>query len=303
MMSFLRAFFQSWQSLTRQTWIWLATLAVCVLAYASVHALFSVHVLAEQALAVARSRVDVSVTFKPSTPVSVVEQARTYFGQLPQTASVSVVTADQSLERFRARFRGSKDVERALTEVGRNPFGARLVLQAKTLEGYGALISALNTPAYAEWIQYQSIADHGAAIQELERMRRAVELIGSLLLAVFVCVGMLLVFNAVRMAIFTQRDEILIMRLVGASKWRIRLPFMLAVFWVSVLAWASVIALGTGLYAWLLPQTGGWMREGLEVIRARYILVGMKLLLVQLGIAGGLSMFVAYIATGKYIKR
>ncbi len=302
-MSLLRAFTQSWQSLFRQAWLWLATLLVCVLAYASVHALFGVHVLADQLLTAARSRVDVSVTFKPATPVSVVEQARTYLLERPQTASVSVMTADQSLERFRARFRGSKEVEQALGEVGRNPFGARLTVQAKTLNDYPALIEALQAPVYAEWIQHQSIADHGTAIQELERVRRAVELIGSFLLAFFMCTGLLLVFNAVRMAIFTQREEILIMRLVGASKWRIRLPFMLAVLWISVISWAFVIGSGVALYVWLMPQTSGWIREGLELIRATYEQKGLVFLLTQLGVAGGLSVLVAWIATGKYIKR
>ncbi len=303
MRSFFRAFLQSWQQLIRNIWLWLATLVVFILAFLSVNTLMATNVLADQVLREARSRVDVSVSFKPGTPVAIIEQGRSYLLSLPETSSVTVVSADEALEQFRTRFQGSDDVTRALDEVGKNPLGARLRIQATSLQGYDVVASALQTPAYQPWLQGDSLTDHAEAIHELERFRRAVQIIGSLLLALFIAVALLLVFNAVRMAIFTQKDEILIMRLVGAPKWRIRLPYMLSVVWLVVLAGALVAAGAALSYTWLLPQTGDWTREGLLSISAFYRASGASLMMVQMGVGSVLAGLVASIATGKYVKR
>lgn len=303
MISLLRAFFQSWQNLARQAWLWLATIAVFFLAFTSVNALVGAHALAQQVLGEARSRVDVAISFKSSTPPSVVEQARTYLVALPNVAEVSVVTADQALEAFRARFRQDESVMKALTEVGRNPLGATVIVRATSLDEYEKITAALDVPAYKEWIQENSVAEHAGAIHELERLQGAVQLVGSLLLVLFACIALLLVFNAVRLAIFAQRDEILIMRLVGAPKWRIRLPYVLTVFWVTLFAWIAVIGIGSGIYAWLLPQTMGWMRSGLLTMATMFQQSWVVLLGAELGVAGLLAMLIAWIAAGKYVKR
>lgn len=304
MTALFRAFTQSWRQLIRNGWLWIATLVVFLLALLSVNALLATHALVDQVLREARDRVDISVTFKPGTPPAIVEQARSYWLSLPQTASVEVLSADQALEEFRARFQHSEDVQRALEEVGTNPLGARMTLQAKTLQDYDALITALQAPVYQEWVQQDaSIPDHTEAIRELEQFRRAVQIVGSLLLAIFVGVALLLVFNAVRMAIFTQKDEILIMRLVGAPKWRIRLPYVLSVVWLVSLAGVLLGLGGVGLHKWLLPQTQGWAREGLVAIGGMYQSSGLLLMAVQVVVGAVLCGGVAYIATGKYVKR
>ncbi len=303
MMSFFRALFQSWQQLTRQAWLWLATLVVVCLAFFAVNVLTVTNVLADRLLDIARERVDIAVSFKAGTPVAIVEQARTYLGELPETATVQVISADQALEVFRARYKQEESVMKALEEVGRNPFGATVIVRAKELNGYPVLSQALAVPVYEPWIQGQSMQDHREAIQELESLRRAVRLIGSLLLALFSSVALLLLVNVVRMAMFTQRDEILIMRLVGASKWRIRLPYAFSVLWVMIAAWGLMIGAGIALHTWLTPQALGWMQEGLQAIAAFFVVNGVALLSAQFVVAALVAMSIAWFAAGKYIKK
>lgn len=303
MMSLFRALFQSWQQLARQAWLWLATLVVFCLAFFAVNTLIVTNVLADRLIDAARQRVDIAVSFRPGAPPAIVEQARTYLLGLPDTARVDVVTADQALEAFRARYRHEESVVNALDEVGRNPLGASFTVQATTLEGYTRIAEALRVPVYEPWIQAEPIADHQEAIQSLESLRRAVRLVGSLLLALFVCIALLLLVNVVRMVMFTQRDEIAIMRLVGASKWRIRLPYALSVVWVTILAWASTVAGAMVVYRWVLPQSFGWMREGLGAIASFFHTSGPLLLTLQLGIAAFVSSLIAWIAAGKYMKK
>ncbi len=303
MMSLLRAFFQSWQQLARQAWLWLATLVVFCLAFFAVNTLVVTNVLADRLIDAARQRVDIAVSFRPGTPSVIIEQARTYILGLPDTARVEAVSADQALEAFRARYRHEESVLLALEEVGRNPLGASFTVQAKTLDGYTRIVEALRVPVYEPWIQSEPMADHQEAIQALESLRRSVRLVGSLLLAMFVCIALLLLVNVVRMVMFTQRDEIAIMRLVGASKWRIRLPYALSVLWVTLLAWGSTILGAVAVYRWMLPQSFGWMREGLVAIADFFQASGSFLLGLQFGVAAIVSSVIAWIAAGKYMKK
>lgn len=303
MMSFFRAWFQSWQQLARQAWLWLATLVVFCLAFFAVNTLVVTNVLADRLIDAARQRVDISVTFLPGAPPAIIEQARTYLLSLPETAKIEVMTADQALEAFRARYRQEESVLTALDEVGRNPLGASFTVQAKTLEGYAVISEALQLPVYKEWIQSKPLLDHQEAIQELESLRRAVRLVGTLLLALFVCIALLLLVNVVRMVMFTQRDEIAIMRLVGATKWRIRLPYALSVIWVTLLAWGTTVLGAMAVYRWFLPQSFGWMREGLVAIADFFQASGPFLLGAQLLVASVVASLIAWIAAGKYMKK
>ncbi len=301
-MTAFRIFWQSCLQLARHAWLWAATFVVFVLAFLSVQALLGANVLAERLLTEARQRVDVSVSFRPDMPPALVEQAKTYLLGLSSVAEVRLTSADQALEAFRQRYRYQEDVLRALEEVDRNPFGAKLVIRAKDLAGYSEIVEALRAPIYQPWIQAQSTGSQAAAIAELEALQRAVRLAGSLLLLLFSCVGLLLAFNAVRLAIFAQREEIAVMRLVGATRARIRWPYLLAVLWVVVAGWATVLGGLLVVAAWLGPQLGGWAQVGLLALRDAF-LAGKGILLGELVIAAALSMLVAWIATGKYIRR
>lgn len=301
-MSVFRILSQSFQQLARHAWLWCATLIVFVLAFFAMNGLLGANALAEHVLDQARHRVNVTVVFRAEAPLAIVEQAKTYLVSLPGVDHVDVTTPDQALETFRERYHAQEDVQRALAEIGRNPLGAKLVIQAKTLGDYGAIVQAIQSPTYDPWILTQSASDHAAAIRELTALQRAVRLVGSLLLLLFVCVGLFLVFNAVRLVMFAQREEIAVMRLVGATRARIIFPFVFSVLWVTLLAWIIVLAMNVGVYTWLLPQAGGWLREGLVVMHEA--MAGAWWVFVwEVVIVAGLSSLVTLFAVLKHMKR
>ena len=303
MRQFFRIFAQSWLQLVRGAWIWMATLAVFFLAFLSVNALIGANVIADRALDEARQRVDIFISFKAETPSTIVQQAKSYLLSLPTVERVDIVSADVALEAFRARYQYQEDVQKALQEIGKNPLGAKLTIHAKSLNDYASIVQAMQVPQYEPWIQGQLPADHAVAIQELEALRRAIQVAGSLLLALFICVSLLLAFNAVRTAIFSQQEEIHVMRLVGATQARIRFPYLLSVFWVVMMANVFVTGLMYASYRWLLPQSSGWLQESLFALKDAAISQGKMVLSIEVGVAAILSMIVAWIATGKYIKR
>lgn len=303
MRTFFRVFFASWRQLVRHAWVSIATLMAFCLALFSLQALMGLQILAERMISEAEQRVDMTIVFKPGTPDAVFAQARGFVAVLPETSSVDALTAAQSLEAFRARHQQNDQILSALQEVGRNPLGARMIIQAKSLEGYPILVKAIQSSAYAAWIQDPTYRDHQEVIQRLQGIRRSIRLIGSALVLFFVLVGLLMAFNAVRLAVFTQREEIAIMRLVGASRFYIRTPFVLTTLWIALFSVGLTALLSRyavqRLDPWLATQlaTGS---TGLTLFMNQY---GTTVLLGETAVLALATMCVSGIAVGRYIKR
>ncbi len=305
MRTFFRLLLTSWKHLFRHAWLALVTWMVFVLALISVNALFIVQLLGQQALKTMESRIDIAVTFKPDTSIRLVEQARSYFLSLPVTADVAVRTSDEALEAFRGKYRLNESVSRALEHIQRNPFGPVMILRARDQAGYEQLVRELENPLYKPAIDHHSAADQGRFIQDLREIERVVRLVLSAFVALFVFIGFLLIMNMVRLSIFSFRDEIHIMRLVGASRLFIRGPFVLESLWLTLFAWATT---GGLLYVGLVfggrrfAEVAGseaWMSVFVDWMQ-RY---GTDLFLIQGIVLALIVMLVAYLAVGTYIRR
>jgi hypothetical protein len=167
------------------------------------------------------------VHFKPATPQAVVDQARFFLSSLGTVESVDVVPADQALAAFKERHGKNSELLGAVAELDQNPLGPALVVKAKKTSDYPLLVDALQNPQFSFAIESQSYDDHADAIAMVRQLGQSVRWFGGALIAVFALFSSLLVFNAIRVAIYTQREEIGVMRLVGASNPYIRLPFLL----------------------------------------------------------------------------
>jgi len=297
-----RIFIASWKHVWRNLWIGLATVIVFTVALLSVNVLIATNVLLERAVNFIEQRVDVTVLFQPNTPQGVLDQARFYLTSLPQTQSVQVITADEALAAFKERNKNNQKVLDALNELPGNPLGAELVLKAHDTADYPFLLDAVRNPQYLPFIHASSYEDHRDAIIWIQDAARSLRLFGSALVAIFAFFGLLAAFNAIRVAIYTQRDEIAIMRLVGASSSYIRWPFVLEGVWLVAFAslfTAGLVALAITYGEPRLEQFFGMDTGLVSFYQSQWLmLVGL-----EFGIMAILSAFVSWIAAGRYIKR
>lgn len=298
-----RIFKNSWKHLGRNHWIALATIFVFMTALLSVNVLLGANVMLNRAVEMFEERIDVTVTFLPGTPDALINQGRFYLTSLPQTDQVTFVTADEALAAFRERNRENPEVLDALNELSENPLGGQLIIKAKRAEDYPFLLEAIQNPQYAPFIKSSSYDDHQVAIVRIEEVGRNIRLAGSALVAIFALFGLITAFNAIRVAIFTHREEIAIMRLVGASSSYIRSPFVLEGVWMGLLA---VLITAGIVFASIHPVESrvavlfDGRSPGLsEFFYSQWLLVfGIQLAAITL-----LSGFVSWIAAGRYIRR
>lgn len=302
MITLLRILSASWKNFFRNAWIGVATMFVFGMAILSVNVLLGVQAVMGRAAHALEDRVDVTLTFRTATPEPVLAQLRLYALSLPQVKSVELISAKDALQRFRARYVSQPKVLAALEELSGNPLGAQMVVKAQEPSQYPFIVKALQSPQYAPFIQKQTYEDHRGAIVRIQAIADQARLAGSILVALFALFGLLTVVNAVRVAVYTQREEIAIMRLVGASSMFIRAPFVLQTVWFGVGALFGVSLVTYVAISYLDPALRP-VFDGEVGLLALVQTQGPKILLVQLVTLVILMGFTAWIAVGRYIRR
>ncbi|MBD3281126.1 FtsX-like permease family protein [Candidatus Uhrbacteria bacterium] len=293
----------AWKNVIRNAWIGLATVLVLVLALLSVNVLIGVNALASSAINILEKKIDVSVYFVPETPDAILEQARSYMASLPQSESVKLFTADQALEAFKERHANDPSILDALNELDANPLGATMVIKAVRTSDYPFLMEALNNPQFSFAVESKTYDDHTVAIEQVEQIAASVRYFGLILTAVFIVFSALIVYNAIRVSIYTQREEIGIMRLVGASNAFVRLPLILDGIFFALLA----LLISGALIAVIISVAEPYLisfYDGADPGLKTYFTNNFIPLI--LGQGAALSLIVAlasWAAVGKYLKK
>lgn len=193
-----------------------------------------------------KDKVDVNVYFVTAASETDIFALQQGIEALPEVAHVEYTSRDQALEEFKARHAEDQLTLQALEELGENPLGASLAIKAKDPEQYESIVNFLaeeptlssDGTSIIDRINYYQ---NKVVIDRLTGAIRATERAGLAIALLFALASVVIVFATVRLAIYTARDEIGVMRLVGASNMYIRGPFIVACILAGLIA--SVIAL------------------------------------------------------------
>ena len=232
----------SWQTFWRNIWLSIVTITIIVLALVSINFLIVLNIITETAVSLVQEKIDVSVYFKQTVTEPQVLEVKTYLSSLSQVQSIDYVSQQEALQRFRQRHQENTPIIQSLEELEQNPLGATLIVQAKNLDDYPEILSVLDNSKYNELILDKNFDDHKAYIGKLKNIADTINRIGILTALVFIFIATLIVFNTIRVAIYTHRQEIGIMKLVGAANWFIRSPFIIEGIWYGIVA--TVFAIG-----------------------------------------------------------
>jgi len=229
------------------------TVFMLVLVLLSVNVLMAVDTVTKEAVRLIKDQVNVSLYFAPDAGDKDIAEIRSYIGEFPEVVGVQLLSRDEVLKSFQDRHQSSPEVQQALTELGGNPFGPTMIVKTKEPGDYKKIFDALNVPEYEHLIEAKSFDGNEDAIERIQNITTRVERTGLGLSVLFAVIAFLIIFNTIRVAINTQKIEIGIKRLVGASNWFIRGPYLVEalVFTVSsLIVTIGVIYLGL---RWLDP--------------------------------------------------
>ncbi|MFH1089051.1 MAG: permease-like cell division protein FtsX [Candidatus Uhrbacteria bacterium] len=226
----------AFQHFFRNFWLSLVTVSMLTLTFLTVDVLLGLNLATDAAINNVEKRVDVSVTFKIGTEEAEVKNAASYLRSLPEVEDVGLVTPDEALIDFKTKHANNPTVLASLDEVGGNPFGYELIVRARSADNYPMILEALDHPSFRDFIEVKDFTSHETVLASLSDVTTKARWFGFTLLAIFLAIAVLIVFNTVRVTIFVHREEISIMRLVGAAGWFIRAPYLVEAFIFSLTA-------------------------------------------------------------------
>jgi cell division transport system permease protein len=173
------------------------------------------------------SKIDVSVYLKDSDTAEQTSQLISQIKQLPDTSSVQYLDKAQVLKQYEAQNTGNQQLALAITETS-NPLPATIHIKPKNLNQLSSVKTFLSKPTVSA-LQSDPPSYSGSLQQAIDNITHATDIlreIGLIAIIVFGLISALIIFNTLQMAIFNRRDEIQIMRLLGASTSYIRGPFV-----------------------------------------------------------------------------
>lgn len=232
----------SFQSIWRNLWLSFVSLTIFVLTLITVNAVLFLNMTASAAITSVQDQVQVAVYFNPGTSEDIEQSVRGYLLGLPQVKTIDVISADQALASFRDRHAADPSVLAALDEVGDNPFGDALLISAYSPEDFAFILEAVKRPEYVESIKETDYTDYQDVIARLSAFVSRIRWGGLGLAVFFTLISVLIIFNSIRIAVYVHRDEIAIMKLVGAHDWFVRAPFLLESVLLSLIATVIVSA-------------------------------------------------------------
>ena len=208
-------------------------------------------------------KVDVSVYFVTTASETDILAVRDQLKKLPQVASVSYTSADEALVAFRDRHATDQLTLQALNELGGNPLDASLEVRAKDPSQYESIVNFLEaspvlSSSGTSIVDRINYAQNKEIIDRLTLAIRATREIGFAVILLFALASILIAFATVRLAIYTAKEEIAVMRLVGASNFYIQGPFVVTGVITGVISAILVLLLlwPGSWYAGI--KTAGW---------------------------------------------
>jgi len=245
------------QSFVRNFWLSLVTITIITLSLLSISALGAVSVMSTEALRGLEDKIDISVYLKPKLTEGQIYALKGELEALGGVKEVVYISAEEALVKFREKYQGNEQIGEALVLLGVNPLGASLVVKANSEDGYQEILTRLEEGDYDDIIQEARFDDYRQVITGINDLTNKVKTAGIWVSGLFLLIALLVVFNTMRINIYTHRQEIEIERLVGSTNWFIRGPF-----WVESILYALVATIVTagifyGALSWLQPYVVG----------------------------------------------
>jgi cell division transport system permease protein len=300
-MSFGRILKFSIQDIVRNMSLSFMTVLILVLMLLSINTLIVVRILTDRSITSVKDQIDVSIYFDPIATEEKIQEVRDFVSSLPEVTEERYLSREEVLADFKETYSGNTQIIESLDELGTNPLGSTLIVKTREPSDYEKIISALSVPEYENIIEAKTFGDTETAINRIQMITTQVERFTYALTALFAVIAFVIIFNTIRVAIYTQRAEIGIKRLVGATNWFISGPYLLESLIFSIVS--SLITAGIVWVALGFIDPYMSIIFDSQAILTNYFSSHILVLLgIQFGSVFFLTMFSSMLAMRKYLR-
>ena len=289
----------------RNAWLSAAAIAVMVITLTIVLFSFMARVTFNHTIEQINDKIDVSVYLKDDITLSQKEKLINDIKAMQSVKSVTYISKQQALDKYREQNQGNADLLVAISQTD-NPLPASLDVKPVDPNQLQELKAFLERPdvnkLQSNVTSYSG--DRKTAIDKISHATNFLQEAGLVGVIIFTVISMLIIFNTIRMAIFNRRDELNIMRLLGASTWYIRGPFVVETMLYGLIAAIISVLICNALFS---VSSGAFEASTLGLLDIKFandyfinhywlILTGQILIGILIGAAS------SYLATRRYLK-
>lgn len=235
-------------------WLSIATTAIMTMTLLMISFLYFANIFGAQVLQGIEKKVDLSVTFKDNVQSEYIDAVAREMESRQDVDRVTVVTSEQALEQFRSKHQDKQVIEDSLRELDDNPLPASMYILATEPRFYENINKFLQGDKFSPFIDKIYYEDSKVVIDKLMNIVSSAKNVGLVITGTFALLVVLITFNTVRLAIYSFREEIDIMRLVGASRWFIQGPFIIETILVALVAVVAANVILFPLLREIAPQ-------------------------------------------------
>lgn len=299
--AFLRAIKFSFQDVFRNFWLSLVTVTILVLSLFIVNLLITVRVITQSAIDSIKDKIDITLYLKSGSSETEMMALKTKIEALPLVKQVAFISQDEALASFRQKNETNPEVIEALRELNKNPLTPTLVVKPSNVAQYDDLVvnlDRLNTNI----VDSKNSDNPKTMLDKINRIAGKINEVGLMVSLIFVAITILVVYNTIRVNIYTHNKEIKVMRLVGASNWFIRAPFLISgviyAFFGLLITAGLFFPFLTLLHPYLKTFFAGYNLDIIQFFRANWILIfGLQFVASSL-----INIVASLIAVRKYSK-
>jgi cell division transport system permease protein len=301
LISFLRALKFSLQDISRNIWLSIVTVTIIILAMLSINTLILTRVISSGAVEAIKEKVDLSLYLKSDADEAEILDLKMKIGAMEKVKDVRYISKQEALDSFREKNQDKPEILQALVELGKNPLSPSLVIQPADINNVSNLIEELKS-INSEIIDSRDFSDNRLILEKINNISKKIDDIALFIITIFIITSLLVIYNSIKVAIYTHKREIEIMRLVGASNSFIHAPFLLSSFIYTLIAVLIIIAITFPLLGILQPYLEVFFLDyNINVFNyfAENFLLIFGLQLVGISIVNVLE---SYLAIKKYAK-
>jgi len=286
-------------SFWRNGWVSLTTIMVMIITLSVLGSLLFGKAILLSVLGQLQNKVDITVYFKADAKESDIVTLQESLSGLDEIKDLNYVSREDALVAFRNRHAENTLIIQSLEELEDNPLGASLNITAQNPSQYESIARFLEASVFSS-IDKINYRQNKVVIDRLTNILQTSKNLGTGISIVLIVIALLVTFNTIRLAIYTSRGEIKIMRLVGASNRYIRSPFIVEGILYGFISAVVTMTLFYPLTLWLGPLSERFFGD--INIFYYYIANFFQIMLLLSAVGISLGVVSSWFATRRYLR-
>jgi cell division transport system permease protein len=247
-----------------------------------------------------QNKINITVFFQTNTPEDQILSVKQSLETLPEVKGVEYISSAEALDIFKERHKNDSVISETINELSTNPLEPSLNIHAHSPEQYPAIAEYLDAPNLKQSFDKVTYFENQEIIDRLIRMVGTVNKGGLLITIILAAIAGLVVFNTVQLAIYSMRDEISIMRAVGASNMLVRGPFIVEGIIAGLIAAVTSLIVAAPILYFISPYLKQLVEDfSISGYFASHI---FSLLLYQLALALAIGCLSSFFGVRRYLR-